>query len=78
MKRSESKYPVGATWEAVDKKDPRVTAKIWLARIDCGMEIWMYNCNQSRWFSALNNDWALSYRMAKQMCPIDGRFKRVK
>jgi hypothetical protein len=74
-----SDYPIGATWEAVDKTGKKGT--IWLDERRGKFEIWRWSwtyADGSAPFSA--SDWAVSYKSARYAIPLKkgARFKRVK
>lgn len=78
-------YPVGATWEAVDKFNQKVT--IWLDEVRGTFEVWKWKFTYADGHNAPGDqDWGTSYRNCYDQSAfklwIKGepmpRFKRVK
>jgi hypothetical protein len=80
--RGISKYPVGATWEAVGSRGNH--GRIWLeSRSDC-MEVWRWSVYYKSSPDKSHGDWNPSYELCRKEIPIWGtrekplRFKRIK
>ena len=78
-----SKYPVGATWQAINDKGQ--TGTIWLEKKDKYLDMWVYSVVYSDGSSRFGDrDWCPSYAMCRDQIPIwnkNGkklRFKRIK
>jgi hypothetical protein len=67
----QSKYPVGAEWEAKCKHTGNI-GTIWLSEIRSTFEVWRWSVTNGR------GDWSTSYAACKKEIPIEGKFKRVK
>ena len=76
MRYTKSDFPIGATWELI--KRGRIY-RIWLSERNSryDFENWKasYSCDDG---SGLDFDWFTSYRLARDWCPVNGRFKRIK
>lgn len=81
MKHSESKYPVGARWEATN--DRKMIGCIFLEQRHENFEIWHWYVTYSDG-SFSNGDWNRSYSSCRDEIPLwnhNGtkiRFKRIK
>jgi len=75
MSFPQSNYPIGATWTCVDKQGRHGWIK--LARRDGNIEMWTYGYSWSDG-SGIQFDWATSYRKARELHWVTGKFKRKK
>jgi len=81
-KKRISKYPVGATWEAVDENGECASIRL-KDRDENGYEVWVWSCSM-RSFYGWSSDWGRSYKSCRDditynYSSFEGiRFKRVK